>query len=457
MAGLLDIFGTGGTESLGLLGMSSDDMDRARKDAQAQALFSLAGRLFQGGNTGASIAQGLQMGQQAYKQALQGQLQDKLQTSQLQDMLAKRQEAQAAKQRQAQIQQILGQAYQPAMAGQPAQMVEEEGRYMGETPAVAARPAGFDIQSIAPALMATPEGRAELSSLMNIQKSMAGDTFSLAKGTTQFQRNPFTGAVTEIASGTQKQEKPQGNPFDIFANDIAVPPALRATAQRYQKSYAAGSIDEETADKRFSELANRIQSSEQFQQNQQALADQRKQTNLLAQGQQALAQNMASVREAEIQQRMQTKQEELQKPVTEAKEAINLINQAEKLLDTATGSLTGTGVDILAGAFGKSTPGAQSAAKLKAIQGSLVAKMPKMSGPQSDKDVLLYREMAAQVGDSTLPTDTRKAALETLREIQERYAKIPSGESKPAAQPSPFKFDAAKENRYQQWLKTQGK
>jgi len=204
MAGLLDIFGTGGTESLGLLGMSSEDMDRARKDAQAQALFSLAGRLFQGGNTGASIAQGLQMGQQAYKQALQGQLQDKLQTSQLQDMLAKRQEAQAAKQRQAQIQQILGQAYQPAMAGQPAQMVEEEGRYMGETPAVAARPAGFDIQSIAPALMATPEGRAELSSLMNIQKSMGGDTFSLAEGATQFQRNPFTGQVSQVAQGTPK-------------------------------------------------------------------------------------------------------------------------------------------------------------------------------------------------------------------------------------------------------------
>lgn len=209
MAGLLDIFGTGGTESLGLLGMSSEEMKRARDDAQAQALFSLAGRLFQGGSTGQSIAQGLQMGQQAYKQALQGQLQDKLQTSQLQDMLAKRQEAQAAKQRQAQIQQILGQAYQPAMAGQPAQEMYGEdimGQRVGEgmTPAVAARPAGFDIQSIAPALMATPEGRAELSSLMNIQKSMAGDTFSLAEGATQFQRDPFTSQVKQVAQGLPK-------------------------------------------------------------------------------------------------------------------------------------------------------------------------------------------------------------------------------------------------------------
>ena len=80
-----------------------------------------------------------------------------------------------------------------------------------------------------------------------------------------------------------------------------------------------------------------------------------------------------------------------------------------------------------------------------------------MSGPQSDKDVLLYREMAAQVGDSTLPTDTRQAAINTLHEIQERYAKVEPGSSKPSAPATPFKFDNAKENRYQQWLKTQGK
>jgi len=206
MAGLLDIFGTGGSQSMGLLGMSPEDIKRARDDAQAQALYSLAGRLFQGGNTGQSIAQGLQIGQQAYKEALQGQMQDKLQTAQLQDALLKRQEAQAAKLRQAQVQQLLGQAIRPGMAGQPAQMVEEDGRYMGETPAVAARPASFDIQSIAPQLMAIPEGRTELSNLMNIQKSMAGDTFSLAEGASQFQRNPFTGQISQVAQGLPKAE-----------------------------------------------------------------------------------------------------------------------------------------------------------------------------------------------------------------------------------------------------------
>jgi hypothetical protein len=81
-----------------------------------------------------------------------------------------------------------------------------------------------------------------------------------------------------------------------------------------------------------------------------------------------------------------------------------------------------------------------------------------MSGPQSDKDVLLYREMAGQVGDSTLPVETRKAALETIRQIQERYAKVPEGSSKFAPEAAtPFKFSPAKEDRYQQWLKQQTK
>ena len=60
MAGLLDIFGTGGADTMGLLGMSRADIARNREDAQAQALYALAGRLFQGGNTGQSIAEGLQ-------------------------------------------------------------------------------------------------------------------------------------------------------------------------------------------------------------------------------------------------------------------------------------------------------------------------------------------------------------------------------------------------------------
>jgi hypothetical protein len=111
-----------------------------------------------------------------------------------------------------------------------------------------------------------------------------------------------------------------------------------------------------------------------------------------------------------------------QQRVTEATDALALIDQARQLIPSSTNSYAGAGVDQVARVFGKSTQGAQAAAQLKAIEGALIAKMPKMSGPQSDKDVLLYRQMAGQVGDATLPAETRLAALQTIEEIQRRYA-----------------------------------
>lgn len=210
MAGLLDIFGTSGTETLSLLGMSPAEIQRNRDDAQAQALYGLAARLFQGGNTGQSIAEGLQQGQRLYSAAMQNQLQDQLQGVQLRDLIEKRKREKAAEDRQAMIDRAVAGAYRPAVAGAPAQMVEEEGRYIGETPAVAAQQAMFDLNSIAPVLMATPQGRKTLGELAASQKALQGETFSLAEGAKQFQRDPFTGEVKEVASGAPKVAKLSG-------------------------------------------------------------------------------------------------------------------------------------------------------------------------------------------------------------------------------------------------------
>jgi len=118
------------------------------------------------------------------------------------------------------------------------------------------------------------------------------------------------------------------------------------------------------------------------------------------------------------------------KKVNDANDVLNLLNQAEDILPQATGSAIGAASDYVSAAFGSSTKGASATAKLKAIQGLLVSKMPKMSGPQSDKDVLLYREMAGQIGDPTIPIDTRKAAMDTIRSINERYAGVAEGSSR---------------------------
>jgi uncharacterized protein (UPF0147 family) len=438
MAGLLDIFGTSGADTMGLLGMSPADIQRNRDDAQAQALYALAGRLFQGGNTGASIAQGLQAGQQAYKGAMQGTMQEQLQNVQLQDMIRKRQQEQQALAEQQRVQGIVQKAYRPEtfaetpltnMFGQEiAGPNQPQAAGMGLTPQIVNQ------------LMTSEQGQAKLAQMAELMPKIR-------------------------KAGIGVEQKAEDNPFLVFTQDETIPKNIKTLADQYAKSWSSGRLDPDLADKRVSELASMAQRAQDKQTAQDNLKAQQEQMaefrrQGLAQSAEAralqgeIAKGNLALRTAEA----EAKAEERQKPVTEAKESLKLIDQAEALLDKATGSLTGTAVDVVAGALGKSTEGAQAASKLKAIQGALVAKMPKMSGPQSDKDVLLYREMAGQVGDSTLPVETRKAALETIRQIQERYAKVPEGSSKPAPEAAtPFKFSPAKEDRYQQWLKQQTK
>jgi hypothetical protein len=115
-----------------------------------------------------------------------------------------------------------------------------------------------------------------------------------------------------------------------------------------------------------------------------------------------------------------------QQRTTDANEALAIITEAEKYIKDATGSFIGTGLDMGARAFGYSTTGAENTARLQAMEGMLVSKMPKMSGPQSDRDVQLYRQMAGQIGDPTIPTATKQAALETIKSLQRKYAGLPT-------------------------------
>lgn len=108
--------------------------------------------------------------------------------------------------------------------------------------------------------------------------------------------------------------------------------------------------------------------------------------------------------------------------VKDAQDALALIDQAGPLIQKSTGSYAGRGLDFAARAFGKTTEGDRAAAQLSALEGALIAKMPKMSGPQSDKDVAMYRQMAGNIGDPTVPAEIKQASMQTLREIQQRYA-----------------------------------
>jgi hypothetical protein len=199
MAGLLDIFGTGGADTMGLLGMSQADIARNRDDAQAQALYALAGRLFQGGNTGQSIVEGLQQGQKAYKGGMQDTLQSQLQNVQLADMIRKRKLEQQQLAEQQRIQGVI----QGAVT-KPQEMYGED--MMGQRVGEGMTAGGFDLQRAMPQLMSSPEGRKALTELIASNKAMSGELTTLPEGANLVRVSP-TGDVKTVASGAPKKEK----------------------------------------------------------------------------------------------------------------------------------------------------------------------------------------------------------------------------------------------------------
>lgn len=198
MAGLLDIFGTGGADTMGLLGMSSADIARNRDDAQAQALYALAGRLFQGGNTGQSIAEGLQLGQKAYKGGMQETLQGQLQNVQLADMIRKRKLEQQALAEQQRIQGVI----QGAVT-KPQEMYGED--MMGQQVGQGMTAPSFDLQRAMPQLMASPEGRKALSELVASQKAMRPEGYTLGEGQVRYEIGA-DGKPMSVATGAPKRE-----------------------------------------------------------------------------------------------------------------------------------------------------------------------------------------------------------------------------------------------------------
>ena len=101
---------------------------------------------------------------------------------------------------------------------------------------------------------------------------------------------------------------------------------------------------------------------------------------------------------------------------------VDLLSRAERLVQVSTGSGLGAKRDEWAAQFGQSTPGGEAIAALRVLSGQLVSKMPRMEGPQSDSDRLMYQQMAGDLANPNIPVPQRLAALRTLRELQQKYA-----------------------------------
>lgn len=121
--------------------------------------------------------------------------------------------------------------------------------------------------------------------------------------------------------------------------------------------------------------------------------------------------------------------------VSNAKKALTDLDEAERILPTATGSAAGSLRDTIAGAAGISTDGAKAAARLDQIASTLAGQVPRLGGSTSDKDLQFYKEQVGNLGDRSKPVGVRMAALKQVRKFMER-ASDPSAYASPTGRPA---------------------
>lgn len=103
-----------------------------------------------------------------------------------------------------------------------------------------------------------------------------------------------------------------------------------------------------------------------------------------------------------------------------AERTLDILDGVETLIDKSTSSGAGAARDAAGNLIGQSSNAADATAALKVIQGNVMLAMPRMEGPQSDRDTQLYRENAAKLAEP-IPASQRKAAVAEIRRIQEKY------------------------------------
>jgi hypothetical protein len=196
---LLDFYGQTPDYYGGLLG--ADELNRLRQQAQEQGTLNMATALLQAGapsrtpGGGAlAIAQGLQMGQDAYRKALNQGLQEKMAGLQVEDLMRKRQEEQA-------VRRFLPQIMQPGAVEQNWQSPDQIGQYFqtGQMPTQQG-PSTVNRQALQQLALAAPEQFAKISgSLKALQPEYK------EAGGVLYEIPTYGGEVREVA-GQRKED-----------------------------------------------------------------------------------------------------------------------------------------------------------------------------------------------------------------------------------------------------------
>jgi hypothetical protein len=107
---------------------------------------------------------------------------------------------------------------------------------------------------------------------------------------------------------------------------------------------------------------------------------------------------------------------------SDATEMLSVLDQAEKLLPSATGSRVGSLRDLAAGSVGVTTKGAAASSQLDILAAKLVAQVPRFEGPQSNIDVQMYQQAAGDLANRNKTSGERLAALRMMRGLAQKYA-----------------------------------
>lgn len=134
-----------------------------------------------------------------------------------------------------------------------------------------------------------------------------------------------------------------------------------------------------------------------------------------------------AVASLEAQQKKEQGMSGLGETITEARQILTGTDPltgtpGQKPLPTASGA--GSLVDYLGNIVGVAPRGQNEAKRLEVVAAILTSKVPRMEGPQSDRDVELYKQAAGNAGNSGLPISTRLAALDTMQKLYGKYERF---------------------------------
>jgi len=105
---------------------------------------------------------------------------------------------------------------------------------------------------------------------------------------------------------------------------------------------------------------------------------------------------------------------------------LDLAARAKAVLPQSSSGLISSLFTMATDAAGIPTDKSKADGQLRVIGGALTSNIPRMEGPQSDADRLLYQQSAADVANPNKPYQTRIAALEAVIALNEKYAATPA-------------------------------